>query len=155
MQLLSFVGKRLINLGGPGSGPRPGGGVSDEELKKHPQYTPSDHAKATHELTREQYFNDPDRVKKDVALKTRTVKYNCVTPGPGGPFRGAMEHPSASKGDVISAMMGKAKVTSVHTKEGGEKLDNMQLFQRGKEFHKNAVKAALSQGKHVPPGSVE
>lgn len=112
------------------------------------------------ELTREAYFNDVARVRRDAVdygwcgKETRItwdVKYDYVSPGPAGPFHGStvLDY-KPRKGAAIAASFGQAVVKSAAATQTriSEKftLDLEQLLAAGKAIHRQAVLDAIDLG---------
>lgn len=105
------------------------------------------------EMTREEFFNDPDRVWAAIVERGPAkfkVSYMYVNPSPAGPFRGSeVTTAKPAKGSVIPAMFGAAKVTSVSRVKSLPLPDNGVLFESGKAIHRAAVEAAVAAGETV------
>lgn len=124
--------------------------VAVDVLAAYPELTPKNEI---WQMTREEFFNDTDLVNRHVNQGGTgyRVSYKYVSPGPGGPFNGhVVMVPKPVKGDFIDAMFGRAQVTAVSKNGEPEKLDNLQLFERGKVAHRKAVEGAVAAGMKVP-----
>lgn len=101
-----------------------------------------------HEMSREEFFNDPDLVRSHIpeGRGGYKVSYKLVNPPPGGPYVGSdiLDH-KPSKGDVIPSPFGKATVTAV-SKAKPRQMDNMELYEGGKVAHRKAVADAIARG---------
>lgn len=113
-------------------------------------------------LTREEYFNDPARVRRDVtdlattnaqsAMRFKT-SYEYLYPTPGGPFKGSLVlSDRLVKGDHMDGLFGRARVVrvSVVKNEAFSAPVEIDLFEAGKAAHRNAVIAAVAAGEPVP-----
>ncbi|MFH0982819.1 MAG: E3 binding domain-containing protein [Planctomycetota bacterium] len=88
----------------------------------------------------------------------RRVSYRYVDPAPAGPFVGKTMVPDGvKKGDIISAMNGKARVTSVGKPEAAEsrKPTGEEVANAISDEHLAAVGQALREGKPVPRAVLE
>jgi hypothetical protein len=104
-----------------------------------------------HELTKEQYFNDVERVKNDVGKtkKIETAFYEYTDPSGAGPFKGKTEIKNNEKrGDIISAPFGNAKIVKISKKE--IELDNLEVYERAKKYHRESIEKAIKEGKTIP-----
>ena len=105
------------------------------------------------QLTREQYFNDSARVKRDVLGNqpaNHIVRYEYEDPAPSGPFKGSMASKSPVKpGTIVNAAFGKAKVVS-SVKAKPADANTASLYDEAKAFHQRAVADAVAAGKPVP-----
>lgn len=126
-----------------------------------------------YQQTREQYFQDQTRVRRDVARTFATdlprgktaqkskvqVSYEYVDPSPAGPFRGRVDaSPGAYvKGQLFAASFGVARVTRIARVLPGKaeevdpsQLDLADVYAMGVDLHRMTVASALAQGKWVP-----
>lgn len=126
-----------------------------EQAEQAPAPTPEPPpaAKQPWEMTREQFFNDPDLVASHLPSGAAgwRVSYRYTNPGPAGPSTGSMTLPDKpQKGQRVKAMFGDAVVTSASPQKKA-KLDNGQMFEGGKAAHRKMVQDAIFAGKTVPP----
>jgi hypothetical protein len=113
------------------------------------------------QLSREEWFNDVARVRKDVgashpsgyAAHCVKVSYAYIDPSPAGPTHGSLiqkftAHPEV--GGEIAAPFGRARITTVHKMTGEVAIDLGELFELAKAHHRRVVSDAVSAGKPVP-----
>jgi len=125
-------------------------------------------ARAPWQMTRDKYFHDEMRVRRDVGADRRVaggqewhkVSYAYVNPGSAGPFKGVVLARTGAQhhvGSEMDATFGRARVTSVVKLRGddlanadGYAIDRIELLELGKEFHRRSVGDALEAGSIVP-----
>lgn len=104
-------------------------------------------------LTREQYFNDPARVRREAvgpAAVGWKASYEYTNPSGSGPFKGStVLKVKPNAGDTINAPFGRARVTAVSAVKGAS-IDNAELLDIGKAHHRRVVADAIASGKPVP-----
>ncbi len=123
--------------------------------------------RAPWQMTRDEYFHDEARVRRDVGADQRLVGsqerqkvfYAYDSPSPAGPFKGvtvAVPRKHAVGGSIL-ATFGRATVTAVSRVTGddpslvnGFAVDRAELLELAKELHRRNVGDALAAGEIVP-----
>ncbi|MCR4340837.1 MAG: hypothetical protein NUW01_13235 [Gemmatimonadaceae bacterium] len=127
--------------------------MSDAVGQSHTLYSKGATESDSWQLTREQYFNDPMRVKRDVLgdqPASHIVKYEYLDPSGAGPFKGSMASKTPMKsGAVVAAPFGAARVVSSARAKPADVSVN-SLYDEAKAFHARVVADAVAVGKPVP-----